>query len=123
MDVPKLVMKIKLDSNYGVEFNLIHLSDIYGKKNGNRFFFTGNNWSIYIGDNFSITRQHTICFPKFLSNRMRYSIKFYTDNERRVFLKGLSRALMFWSRSTYFSELTSYDDCKIKFHKNFWIVY
>ncbi len=118
MDRPKLMFKIELVDT-DVVFTLLTVmnNDLERKSN---FYFTDDNWAVYYGKKFSISRSEVISLPT-TPKRETSKVYFNTDAERREFLKNMAFALEEWSNSHLFKGVN--EKPEIRFHKSLWIVF
>lgn len=120
---PKIIFKVELIKDTDVQFTLIQMSETYSKLKGNsKFFFTNNNWTVYQGSNFLITKKNIICLP-ITASRQTTKLIFSTDQERYNFMKQMIKALDSWSKSHFFKEEHKYHKPKINFHKLIWLIF
>jgi len=120
---PKLMLKVELPNRTDVKFTLIQVADTCTKNiKGSKFLFSDNGWTIYRSKNFSITKKGIISLPE-VCLRQSTKVIFSNDDERYKFMKGMTKALKYWSESYFFEGNNIYDTPKIEFHKTIWIVF
>lgn len=120
---PKLMLKVELLNRTDVKFTLLQLSTMYTNNiKGSKFLFTDNGWTIYHGKNFSVSKKMVLSLPESCL-RQESKITFKDNDERYEYMKGMARALEYWSGSHLFNKINETNNVKLNFHKTIWVIF
>ena len=97
MDVPKIILKIELESHNDVKFTMLDMHHVYLSKFGEQYV-TDNKWRILIANDFQVIETLTI-LPELPSDE-EYLHHCNNETERYNYLKSFSKALIHLSEMT-----------------------
>lgn len=99
---PKIILKVDLLNNFGVEFTLLQLRYLKDKPKDD-CFITEKMWIFYYGKQFKVFKTGTMVFPE-TCLRQTSKLNFESEKQRYMYLKKLSNALNDFGKSYLFNK-------------------
>lgn len=121
---PKILLKIDLLENNGIEAMLVLINDYY-LGNYSTSFLSQGGFMIYKGQSFSLFKTKIMCIPeKFISgSKHKSTLYFDSEKERYDYLKFLNKSLKEWSNHYHWKGYNEPEKRKILYSGKIWIVF
>mgnify|MGYP007070564618 CR=1 FL=1 len=123
---PKLILKIDLDGDKGLNMSIILLdkyySDHYTKTNQ---FFSKVSFNIIRGEKFTLWKSTSMTLPRNFQIGAKNSAKisFGSDKERYNYLKILKNSLIEWSQSEFWEGFNEPEKVRLNFSTRVWVLF
>lgn len=121
---PKMIMRVSLLENNGLEIMLILVNKYY-QGNYSTSFLSSNGFMISKGNNFTMFKSKMMILPeKFISGERHKSIlHFDKEDDRYKFLKFLNKSLKEWSRHYHWKGYNEPEKQKMLYSGKIWILF